>query len=192
MGVSMGATAASARRILFAVDAGGERVLGAPEEVAAFAARLRMWSADGRLARGLASEPLWRALGDAASACVRSRLAEIRQVGLSHASDEDADINVLAIPAEGPAAAAPALAILIHARGNVAELLKRRFDLSRSEAQVALAVARGHALAEIARLRGVGLATVRTQLKSALAKTGLRRQAQLAAFIAPLMASADV
>ena len=69
----MEGTGLSAGRMVFAVDAGYKRVLGAPEAVATFAARLRMWSADGRIARDVAAAPLWRALGDAASACVRSQ-----------------------------------------------------------------------------------------------------------------------
>lgn len=60
-------------------------------------------------------------------------------------------------------------------RGRVAD----RLGLTLAEAAVALAIAEGATLAEVAAERGVSLHTVRNQLKSALSKTGAGRQSDL-------------
>ncbi len=64
-----------------------------------------------------------------------------------------------------------------------AETLKQLFALTPSEARVAMALAQGHGLEDIATLTRTGLGTVRTHLKSAMAKTGTRRQSQLVALV---------
>ncbi|TNC67556.1 helix-turn-helix transcriptional regulator [Rubellimicrobium roseum] len=51
--------------------------------------------------------------------------------------------------------------------------------LTRAEAEVALALAEGATVAEVAETRRVSVQTVRNQVKSALGKTGSRRQADL-------------
>jgi DNA-binding CsgD family transcriptional regulator len=63
------------------------------------------------------------------------------------------------------------------------ELLTALFGLSRAEARLALGMLAGRSAAECARLAGVGLATIRTQLHSIFTKTGVRRQAQLVALL---------
>jgi len=63
------------------------------------------------------------------------------------------------------------------------ELLAALFGLSRAEARLALGMLAGRSAAECARLAGVGLATIRTQLHSIFTKTGVRRQAQLVALL---------
>jgi DNA-binding CsgD family transcriptional regulator len=63
------------------------------------------------------------------------------------------------------------------------ELLSALFGLSRAEARLALGMLAGRSAAECARLAGVGLATIRTQLHSIFTKTGVRRQAQLVALL---------
>jgi DNA-binding CsgD family transcriptional regulator len=60
------------------------------------------------------------------------------------------------------------------------EMLTGLFDLTAAEVHVARAVATGASVEEIASSRGVSRETVRTQLKSVLAKTGTRRQTELA------------
>ena len=55
------------------------------------------------------------------------------------------------------------------------------YGLSRAEAEVALALAAGRTLTDIAEERGVAIGTLRSQLKSIFGKTGVRRQAELAA-----------
>jgi DNA-binding CsgD family transcriptional regulator len=65
-------------------------------------------------------------------------------------------------------------------------LIQGLFDLTAAESQIAAAVARGWNVDAIARHNGVSRETVRTQLRSVLAKTGTARQAELAAKLAPL------
>lgn len=62
---------------------------------------------------------------------------------------------------------------------ELAVVLMQLFNLSLGEAQVALAVAQGSSLHELAEARGVRLSTVQTQLKRALDKTGQRKQSGL-------------
>lgn len=63
------------------------------------------------------------------------------------------------------------------------ESLRRAFDLTHREAQMAIAVARGHGLGAAAEAMGVALTTARTQLQQAFAKTGTSHQAEHAALI---------
>jgi DNA-binding CsgD family transcriptional regulator len=61
-----------------------------------------------------------------------------------------------------------------------AEVLQGLFDLTPAEARVARAIAEGRTLEAVAQAHGLSKETVRSQLKSTLGKTGLRRQADLA------------
>lgn len=61
--------------------------------------------------------------------------------------------------------------------------LRRVYGLTGAEADVAVALAAGATLKEIAEKRGSQLQTVRVQLKATLAKTGVRRQPELAALV---------
>lgn len=63
-------------------------------------------------------------------------------------------------------------------------LVQGLFDLTAAESHVAAGVARGLSLDVIAARQGVSRETVRTQLRSVLAKTGTSRQAELAAKLA--------
>jgi len=65
-----------------------------------------------------------------------------------------------------------------------AALIQGLFDLTFAEARVAGGVAEGLTLDQLAERHGVAVTTVRSQLKSVFAKTGLQRQSQLAALIA--------
>jgi DNA-binding CsgD family transcriptional regulator len=85
--------------------------------------------------------------------------------------------------AEGPRVTGRILAVWLE-RGVAAppgatRALAARFGLTLREAEVALALAGGATAGEIARAAGVSVHTVRNQIKSALAKTGSRRQADL-------------
>jgi DNA-binding CsgD family transcriptional regulator len=64
--------------------------------------------------------------------------------------------------------------------------LRTLFGLSNVEAVIAADVAAGFSAAEIARKRGVRASTVKTQLKSIMAKIGCRRQSEIAATVAGL------
>jgi DNA-binding CsgD family transcriptional regulator len=65
-----------------------------------------------------------------------------------------------------------------------AELIRALFDLTVAEARVASGIAEGSTIEQIAEQRGGSVETVRAQLKSVFAKTGVRRQAQLASLLA--------
>lgn len=65
-----------------------------------------------------------------------------------------------------------------------AEVIQVLFDLTPAEARVARAVAQGNTVEVIALSNGVSRETVRTQLASVLAKTGMSRQAELVALLA--------
>jgi len=58
-----------------------------------------------------------------------------------------------------------------------------RFDLTLTQARLALYLAEGGTIAEYAEAMGVKTSTVRTHLKSVFAKTGVKRQAELAILI---------
>ncbi len=68
-----------------------------------------------------------------------------------------------------------------------AKVIAGLFDLSPAEARIAREVAAGSTLEGIADLSGVSRETVRTQLKSVLAKTGMSRQADLVALLSGLV-----
>jgi DNA-binding CsgD family transcriptional regulator len=68
--------------------------------------------------------------------------------------------------------------------GATAELLERLLELTPAEAWLAAAISRGETVAESAAARGVSLNTARTHLKSVFSKTGVSRQAELAAMLA--------
>lgn len=69
-------------------------------------------------------------------------------------------------------------------RAPPAEMLQSLFGLTQKEARVACGLAAGATLDELAAAGGVSRNTVRTQLRAVLAKTGRRRQSQIAALIA--------
>jgi DNA-binding CsgD family transcriptional regulator len=60
-----------------------------------------------------------------------------------------------------------------------ATLLRRLFGLTRSEAEVAVRIARGGDVKEIAEELSVSLATVRTHLQHVFDKTDTHRQSEL-------------
>jgi DNA-binding CsgD family transcriptional regulator len=63
------------------------------------------------------------------------------------------------------------------------ESLRRAFDLTRREAQTAIAIAHGQGLKRAARTMGVAPTTARSQLQQVFAKTGTKHQAELAALV---------
>ncbi len=65
----------------------------------------------------------------------------------------------------------------------IVEPLRRAFDLTYREAQVAIAIAHGHGLQAAADTMGVALTTARSQLQQAFAKTGTKHQAELTALV---------
>jgi DNA-binding CsgD family transcriptional regulator len=63
------------------------------------------------------------------------------------------------------------------------ELLQALFDLSPAEARIASQLTDGRSIEQIAVLNGLSHNTVRTQLKSVFAKTGVQRQAELVSLL---------
>jgi DNA-binding CsgD family transcriptional regulator len=63
--------------------------------------------------------------------------------------------------------------------GIDAMMIAEAFDLTPAETRIAVALASGQSIAEIAAARGVSAHTVRVQLQSLFDKTGVRRQAEL-------------
>lgn len=61
--------------------------------------------------------------------------------------------------------------------------LRSNFGLTGAEANIALGIARGETLASIAIIRGITIATARTQLRSVFSKLGAHRQSQLVALL---------
>ena len=62
---------------------------------------------------------------------------------------------------------------------DIERLLTERFSMTPNEAKVAARLSRGSTIAQIAEERAVSVHTVRNQLKSAMAKLGVHRQADL-------------
>ncbi len=147
--------------------------------------KLCLW--DG-LAQSELSAALARTIGDGWSAKFRTG-AEL----LARRPSGGSPLVLVATPigADGPimAVAAPvrcALFVLeekLRANGLLPERLQRLYGLTSAEADIAIEIASGAVLSEIAKGRGTTTATVRTQVKTALRKTGARRQADLAALV---------
>ena len=62
-----------------------------------------------------------------------------------------------------------------------AQILRQVFGLTGAEAAIAIALANGSDIEEIARMRGVSVGTLRNQVKTVFAKTDTSRQAELVA-----------
>jgi DNA-binding CsgD family transcriptional regulator/PAS domain-containing protein len=61
--------------------------------------------------------------------------------------------------------------------------LRQAFNLTRREAQTAIAIAHGHGLQAAAQSMGIAVTTARSQLQQAFSKTGTSHQAELAALV---------
>lgn len=86
----------------------------------------------------------------------------------------------------GPAAALLLFRDPMARDGSLTARLRSFFGLTSGEAAIASGLARGLALVEIARARGVKTATVKSQLKSLSLKTGCHSQTEIAALVAGL------
>ena len=82
------------------------------------------------------------------------------------------------------AAAMLVVTAVVPADVPTAEVLQGLFDLTPAEARVARRIAERQTIESIAATLGISRETVRTQLKAVLAKTGTRRQGDLAALLA--------
>jgi DNA-binding CsgD family transcriptional regulator len=70
-------------------------------------------------------------------------------------------------------------------------ILHAGFKLTRCEARLAVALSTGLTLKEIAKVYGVGIGTLRGQLKSIFAKTATTRQPELVALLARMVIAAE-
>ncbi|MFZ2029931.1 MAG: helix-turn-helix transcriptional regulator [Vitreimonas sp.] len=71
----------------------------------------------------------------------------------------------------------------LRSNGLLPERLQRLYGLTTAETEICIDIASGAIPSEIAERRGTTTATVRSQVKAALGKTGVRRQADLAALV---------
>jgi DNA-binding CsgD family transcriptional regulator len=102
--------------------------------------------------------------------------------------DGSAPVVLHAIPVEGQARDlfGTGLTLLAVTRPSAAQtpspgLIQSLFDLTAAEARVAAGLIDGRSIGDLARQNQVGVETVRTQVKSILGKTGVRRQAEFVA-----------
>jgi DNA-binding CsgD family transcriptional regulator len=163
---------ASQGRLLFANPA-ARRLLGGGAALALSAGRVR--SPD-----GVADRLLHRAIEQACGADPPA----LQSVVIHQVDRIPLVITVRCVRDAGCDAHALLLAIDPHPDvDGLAAALRACFGLTRSEAEVAAAVAEGRAVAAIARQRGVAVGTIRTQLKRIAAKLGCARQSQIAAIV---------
>jgi len=134
-----------------------------------------------------ANEQLQRAIREAATAPPKTVNAG-QALGLTH-PDHSMPLAVLVVPS-GPGQLAPQfpeehsrVAVYItdlEASAPIADdALMETYGLTEREAGVAVAVANGCELSQVAEMEGVSVETVRSQLKSVFRKTGVNRQVDL-------------
>ena|SRR5579859_3356430 len=142
------------------------------------------------LADPAAQASLRRAFGDRAksAAAAVSFPAKARSTDLVEETALSAVIHLIPMSARGDEAAASGLWVLClttveSPSAPDAALIAGLFDLTPNEARVAQSIVMGLTPAEIAQRFGVGLETVRSQVKAVLAKTGTRRQIEASSLI---------
>lgn len=167
------------------LDSAG-RVLAANGLIEAMSGHL-VWGARNRLA--LVDVAAGKAL-DGVLARATAGLNAGSGTGSFAASDLDGSDPVVihAIPVEGQARDlfGSALTLLVVTRLGAARapgpiLIQGLFDLTAAEARVAAGLIDGRSVSDLASQNGVGVETIRTQVKSILGKTGVQRQAEFVA-----------
>ena len=98
---------------------------------------------------------------------------------------------VAPLPPDHPAAAGEPVALVlvtdpVAAPRTLGRTVIELYGCSHAEARLAVLLAQGRTLQEAADERGVGIETVRSQLRSLLAKSGVHRQADLVRLLARL------
>jgi DNA-binding CsgD family transcriptional regulator len=91
----------------------------------------------------------------------------------------DSAVASLRLPPHPPGRRAHLVILIAAATSDPRPDLSRRLGLTEAEADIALRLADGQTPSEIAEARGASIHTVRNQVKSALLKTGSRRQSDL-------------
>lgn len=98
-------------------------------------------------------------------------------------------VSVMPLDADRSPSSSPAAMVLISGAGGdwaLEEEIAELFGLSRAEARLAAALARGKTLTEWSVERGLKITTLRTQLSSILKKLNLHRQADLVRLLAAI------
>lgn len=127
--------------------------------------------------RALQQHLSWALLGSAAAGGPAPSCRSLRVQG----AGGTLHLGVAPLPTLPPEAAAVTVFVSDPdaALPTLPDVLTQTYRLTPAEAQLTAALAQGLTLVEIARQRGLSMNTVRTQLKSASAKVGVRRQADL-------------
>ena len=127
-----------------------------------------------------------RALGHAVSMATASEASRASWVTVERGA-ERSPYYLSVAPVRGGGAGRSALILFKDPDSQdrqIVDRLRRRFGFTQAEAGVATDLASGLCIADISVVRGVSLHTVRTQLKSAMAKSGTHKQSQLVALVA--------
>jgi len=166
------------------------KLVGASSEGEAEFRRRRFLVARQRRIRAVATaadELLQQAIGRAVAIWHDGLYAPPRTIALNGRTDGQAiQAQVIALtPKPYGLADEPAALVLLKppSSGISADILSQRYRFTRAEAEIALNLAMGMSLADIAAARGVSVATVRVQLKSVFAKADVRRQSELVALL---------
>ena len=123
---------------------------------------------------------------------LQPQLASLPELGshcmdLARADRRSARLDIRLIQGAGSdqLATHPALAVCTLTPGarDRMQALQQVHGLTPAEARMALRIAQGRSAADIVAEQGLSMPTVRTHIAAALAKLGLSRQAQLAAFV---------
>lgn len=150
----------------------------------AFSAASHIWTTRGGDRIGLNDRMADRMLERALEALALARAPRSIPVRASPAGAVTAVIQVVPVrrTAHDIFGSTDAIVILSEqsAQATDATLIHSLFDLTPAEISVAQAVAAGRSVGDIARASGRSIETVRSQLKSAMAKTGSSRQLELA------------
>lgn len=144
---------------------------------------------DGRLAALTPEEDA--ALSVAAREIAANRASRLHRMNITRQSSPVA-YRLMMLPAETSQAVAlsaphPAVAVVIidpaHVSAPEPEALRDYFSLTAAEARIVSLLAQGLSLEELKEKLSVSVATVRTHLRNAFAKTGTSRQGELVALI---------
>jgi len=130
-----------------------------------------------------------------ASACrpdLSTCLAAVGQAVVIQGGDEPIIAEIAPLPAHANAVSLGARAMLTFPdfradRSDPTGLLRDAFGLTAAEAEVGLAIMKGHSPTDIAAQRGVTVLTVRDQLKRVFLKAGVRSQAALVRLLTRLL-----
>lgn len=145
--------------------------------------RLRFTDGEAMMRLGSALDPRSRSIGAAFRIRSSQPPQEVRLMQVSSSTMDQVQLPMLM---QGPT---PRLLLVLRPAVDPSEAALRvapLLGLTRAETEVALAITEGATIAEVAEARGVSVHTIREQVKSALAKTGARRQSDLVRMVSGL------